>query len=65
MYLDAYEVSFPLEEGIERPTAYHLNQGQQMMDGTPHLLHMTTAVMITLSKFGCEGEDFTCSCSDG
>ncbi|XP_038581269.1 coiled-coil domain-containing protein 106-like [Micropterus salmoides] len=32
LYLDAYEVSFPLEEGIERPTAYHLNQGQQMMD---------------------------------
>ncbi|KAM9340150.1 coiled-coil domain-containing protein 106-like [Symphorus nematophorus] len=32
LYLDAYEVSFPLEEGIERPPAYHLNQGQQMME---------------------------------
>ncbi|KAI3358897.1 hypothetical protein L3Q82_015292 [Scortum barcoo] len=32
LYLDAYEVSFPLEESIERPPAYHLNQGQQMMD---------------------------------
>lgn len=50
LYLDAYEVSFPLEESMERPPAYHLNQDQQMMDGTPHLLHMTTAVMITLSK---------------
>lgn len=39
LYLDAYEVSFPLEESIERPPAYHLNQSQQMMDGTPHLLH--------------------------
>uniref|UniRef100_A0A665U482 Coiled-coil domain-containing protein 106-like n=1 Tax=Echeneis naucrates TaxID=173247 RepID=A0A665U482_ECHNA len=26
LYLDAYEVSFPLEESIERPPAYHLNQ---------------------------------------
>ncbi|XP_026156850.1 coiled-coil domain-containing protein 106-like [Mastacembelus armatus] len=32
LYLDAYEVSFPLEESIERPPAYHLNHGQQMMD---------------------------------
>ncbi|XP_040909463.1 coiled-coil domain-containing protein 106b [Toxotes jaculatrix] len=32
LYLDAYEVSFPLEESIERPPAYHLNQGQQMID---------------------------------
>ncbi|KAK2830829.1 hypothetical protein Q5P01_018760 [Channa striata] len=32
LYLDAYEVSFPLEESIERPPAYHLNRGQQMMD---------------------------------
>ncbi|KAM6899539.1 coiled-coil domain-containing protein 106-like [Xenentodon cancila] len=32
MYLDAYEVSFPLEESVERPPAYHLNHGQQMMD---------------------------------
>ncbi|XP_029299295.1 coiled-coil domain-containing protein 106b [Cottoperca gobio] len=32
LYLGAYEVSFPLEESIERPPAYHLNQGQQMMD---------------------------------
>lgn len=38
LYLDAYEVSFPLEESIERPPAYHLNQGPQMMDGTPHPL---------------------------
>ncbi|KAL3043525.1 hypothetical protein OYC64_003397 [Pagothenia borchgrevinki] len=33
LYLDSYEVSFPLEESIERPPAYHLNQGQPMMDG--------------------------------
>lgn len=33
LYLNAYEVSFPLEENIERPPPYHLNQGQQMMDG--------------------------------
>ncbi|GAA6230406.1 coiled-coil domain-containing protein 106-like [Lates japonicus] len=32
LYLDAYEVSFPLEESIERPPAYHMSQGQQMMD---------------------------------
>ncbi|XP_040045588.2 coiled-coil domain-containing protein 106 isoform X1 [Gasterosteus aculeatus] len=32
LYLDAYEVSFPLEESMERPPAYHLNQGQQMDD---------------------------------
>ncbi|XP_059206182.1 coiled-coil domain-containing protein 106b [Centropristis striata] len=32
LYLDAYEVSFPLEESIERPPAYHLNQGQQVME---------------------------------
>ncbi|XP_076023709.1 coiled-coil domain-containing protein 106-like [Genypterus blacodes] len=32
LYLDAYEVSFPLEENMERPPAYHLNHGQQMMD---------------------------------
>ncbi|XP_028283052.1 coiled-coil domain-containing protein 106-like [Parambassis ranga] len=36
LYLDAYEVSFPLEESIERPPAYHLNQGPQMMDEPPH-----------------------------
>ena len=46
LYLDAYEVSFPLEESIERPPAYHLNQGQQMMDGTPHLRHVTTAALL-------------------
>ncbi|XP_034456848.1 coiled-coil domain-containing protein 106-like isoform X1 [Hippoglossus hippoglossus] len=32
LYLDAYEVSFPLDENMERPAAYNLNQGQQMMD---------------------------------
>eukprot|EP00066_Takifugu_rubripes_P005234 XP_003969145.1 PREDICTED: coiled-coil domain-containing protein 106-like [Takifugu rubripes] len=31
LYLDAYEVSFPLEESMDRPPSY-LNQGQQMMD---------------------------------
>ncbi|XP_044190707.1 coiled-coil domain-containing protein 106-like isoform X1 [Thunnus albacares] len=31
-YLDAYEVSFPPEECIDRPPAYHLNHSQQMMD---------------------------------
>ncbi|TNN52994.1 Coiled-coil domain-containing protein 106 [Liparis tanakae] len=30
LYLDAYEVSFPLEESVERPPTYH--QGQHMMD---------------------------------
>lgn len=35
LYLDAYEVSFPLEESMDRPQSYHLNQGQQMMEGTP------------------------------
>lgn len=34
MYLDAYEVSFPLEESAERPASYHLDQGQQPADGT-------------------------------
>ncbi|XP_034561566.1 coiled-coil domain-containing protein 106-like [Notolabrus celidotus] len=32
LYLDAYEVSFPLEGSMERPSAYPLNHGQQMMD---------------------------------
>lgn len=41
LYLDAYEVSFPLEEGMERPPSYHQNQGQQMIEGTPRLRHMT------------------------
>lgn len=40
LYLDAYEVSFPLEENAERPPVYHLNQGQQMIDGTPSVLHL-------------------------
>lgn len=43
LYLDAYEVSFPLEESMERPPAYHLNQGQQM-DGAPYVflfIHVT------------------------
>ncbi|KAM3595980.1 uncharacterized protein V6R79_006300 [Siganus canaliculatus] len=35
LYLDAYEVSFPLEESVERPPAYHLSHGQQMMDEPP------------------------------
>lgn len=48
--LDAYEVSFPLEESIERPPAYRMIPGQQIMDGTPHLLHVTAVVMITPSK---------------
>ena len=56
LYLDAYEVSFPLEESIERPPAYHLNQGQQMMDGTPHLRHATTAVLSCSSA-----QETTCS----
>lgn len=33
MYLNAYEVSFPLEENAEQPPAFQLNHGQQMMDG--------------------------------
>lgn len=33
LYLDAYEVSFPLEENAERPPAYHLNHSQQMVEG--------------------------------
>lgn len=43
LYLDAYEVSFPLEESTDRPPGYHLNQGQQMMDGTPPVPHMSSA----------------------
>ncbi|XP_071399454.1 coiled-coil domain-containing protein 106-like [Centroberyx affinis] len=35
LYLDAYEVSFPLEESMERPPAYHLNHGQQIIDDPP------------------------------
>lgn len=56
LYLDAYEVSFPLEESIERPPAYHLNQGPQMMDGTPHLRHATTAALLCSSA-----QETTCS----
>lgn len=40
LYLDAYEVSFPLEENAERPPVYHLNQGQQIIDGMPSELHL-------------------------
>ncbi|KAF7653310.1 hypothetical protein LDENG_00084950 [Lucifuga dentata] len=32
LYLDAYEVSFPLEESMERPPAYHLSHGGHVMD---------------------------------
>ncbi|XP_014845594.1 PREDICTED: coiled-coil domain-containing protein 106-like [Poecilia mexicana] len=32
LYLNAYEVSFPFEESVERPAAYHLNHGQQMIE---------------------------------
>ncbi|XP_037549649.1 coiled-coil domain-containing protein 106b [Nematolebias whitei] len=32
LYLDAYEVSFPLEENAERPPAYHLNHSQQVVE---------------------------------
>ncbi|MED6233211.1 hypothetical protein ATANTOWER_008494, partial [Ataeniobius toweri] len=32
VYLNAYEVSFPLEESVERPPAYHLNHEQQMIE---------------------------------
>ncbi|XP_047461520.1 coiled-coil domain-containing protein 106-like [Mugil cephalus] len=32
LYLDAYEVSFPLEGNMERPPSYHLGHGQHMMD---------------------------------
>ncbi|XP_041867643.1 coiled-coil domain-containing protein 106-like [Melanotaenia boesemani] len=32
LYLDTYEVSFPLEESVERPPAYHMHHGQQMME---------------------------------
>ncbi|XP_031732376.1 coiled-coil domain-containing protein 106-like isoform X2 [Anarrhichthys ocellatus] len=35
LYLDAYEVSFPLEESIERPPAYHLNQEPAVQE-PPH-----------------------------
>lgn len=52
-YLDAYEVSFPLEESIERPPAYHLNQSQQMMDGTPRLLHAAGDVVCGLLPSPC------------
>lgn len=39
LYLEAYEVSFPLEESVERPAAYHMSHGPQMMEGTSRLLH--------------------------
>ncbi|XP_055012872.1 coiled-coil domain-containing protein 106-like [Boleophthalmus pectinirostris] len=32
LYLDAYEVSFPLDESVERPHAYHVNHGPRMVD---------------------------------
>lgn len=68
LYLDAYEVSFPLEESIDRPPSYHLNQGQQMMDGTPRVRHMTTAnhvdpvVKLRTFKFAaaCTCEEILC-----
>lgn len=50
LYLDAYEVSFPLEENAERPPAYHLNQGQQMIDGTPSVLLLEPLHFCFLSK---------------
>lgn len=33
LYVDAYEVSFPIEDNTERPPAYLLNHGQQMVEG--------------------------------
>uniref|UniRef100_A0A3B4TF90 Coiled-coil domain containing 106b n=1 Tax=Seriola dumerili TaxID=41447 RepID=A0A3B4TF90_SERDU len=52
LYLDAYEVSFPLEESIERPPAYHLNQGQHMMDEpmVPELPHSQYSPFILVSN---------------
>ncbi|KAJ0003665.1 hypothetical protein NQD34_008763 [Periophthalmus magnuspinnatus] len=32
LYLDAYEVSFPLDDGVQRPHAYHINHGPRMVD---------------------------------
>ncbi|KAK7899309.1 hypothetical protein WMY93_020162 [Mugilogobius chulae] len=32
LYLDAYEVSFPLDESVERPQAYHASHGPRMVD---------------------------------
>lgn len=34
LYLDSYEVSFPLGESVERPTAYHANHGPRLVDET-------------------------------
>lgn len=57
LYLDAYEVSFPLEESTERPPSYHLNQGQQMVDGTPRARHMTTDDLAVDQAGGQRSED--------
>uniref|UniRef100_A0A8C7XQ56 Coiled-coil domain containing 106b n=1 Tax=Oryzias sinensis TaxID=183150 RepID=A0A8C7XQ56_9TELE len=52
MYLNAYEVSFPLEDNAERPPTYHLNHGQQMMDepGVQELPHPQYSPFILVSN---------------
>ncbi|KAF6719018.1 Coiled-coil domain-containing protein 106 [Oryzias melastigma] len=52
MYLNAYEVSFPLEENTEHPPAFQLNHGQQMMDdsGVQEPLHSQYSTFILVSN---------------
>lgn len=47
LYLNAYEVSFPLEENVERPAAYHMNHGQQMIEGKSHIQNLIYYVSVT------------------
>ncbi|MEQ2201016.1 hypothetical protein XENOCAPTIV_006322 [Xenoophorus captivus] len=52
VYLNAYEVSFPLEENVERPPAYHLNHEQQMIEepGIQEPLHSQYSPFILISN---------------
>ncbi|XP_029919728.1 coiled-coil domain-containing protein 106-like isoform X2 [Myripristis murdjan] len=64
LYLDSYEVSFPLDESMERPPGYHLSHGQHMMDepavSEPHsqyspfilISNLRTHLYVALEKNG-------------
>uniref|UniRef100_A0A3B4F415 Coiled-coil domain-containing protein 106-like n=1 Tax=Pundamilia nyererei TaxID=303518 RepID=A0A3B4F415_9CICH len=47
LYLNAYEVSFPLEENIERPPPYHLNQ-EPVVQEPPHSQYSTFILISNL-----------------
>ncbi|XP_068603589.1 coiled-coil domain-containing protein 106-like [Brachionichthys hirsutus] len=59
LYLDAYEVSFPLEESAERPPAYHLDQ-EPVVQEPPHphyspfilVSNLRAHLYVTLEKNG-------------